>query len=106
MATTNIVREFTKTPGARFKSDGKFSGEEFREAFLEKYFKDPKDDTVIEIEMDGVEGYSTSFLEEAFGGLARIFGKERCIKKLKIISNEDKLLIEEITSYINNSDEK
>lgn len=96
----NIARDFTTTPGARYIKDGPFSGEEFRQKFLEQHLKDPKNESIIEVIFDGVEGYATSFLEEAFGGLARIFGKERCLKKLKLISIEDKLLITEIQGYI------
>src|ERR1700693_2854858 len=106
--TINIAKEFSNTPGARFKTDGLFStegkflwnGEEFRETFLEKYFQNPKDDSKILIELDGTEGYPTSFLEEAFGGLARKFGIETCLKKLEFISSEEKMLIDEIRNYI------
>jgi len=98
--TINIAKEFSNTPGARFKTDGPFSGEEFRETFLEKYFQNPKDDSKILIELDGTEGYPTSFLEEAFGGLARKFGIETCLKKLEFISSEEKMLIDEIRNYI------
>lgn len=96
----NILKDFTSTPGARYKSDGDFSGEEFREKFLEPFFEDPKDESKIKIILDGTEGYATSFLEEAFGGLARKYGKDRCLKKIDFISEEDSLLIEEIKDYI------
>ena len=98
--TINIANDFTTTPGARYIKDGPFSGEEFRQKFLEQYFKNPKDESIIEVILDGTEGYATSFLEEAFGGLARIFGKERCLKKLKLTSIEDGVLIKEIQGYI------
>lgn len=100
----NIAIDFTKTPGARFKNEGKFSGEEFRKKLLEKHFSNRDDNYTITIILDGVEGYATSFLEEAFGGLARIFGQNRVKSRLKFISNEDPLLIEEIQLYIENCD--
>lgn len=34
MITINIANEYTKTPGGRFKSEGEFSGEDFRDAIL------------------------------------------------------------------------
>ena len=40
MITINIAKEFSNSPGARFRSQGDFSGEEFRQKFLEKYFMD------------------------------------------------------------------
>lgn len=32
----NIAIEYSRTPGARYISDGPFSGEDFRDNFLEK----------------------------------------------------------------------
>ncbi len=47
--------------------------------------------TVIEVILDGAEGYGSSFLEEAFGGLVRAhsYSKEFLDSHLKIISNSD-----------------
>ena len=103
MHVINIAEQYTKTPGARHKVDGPFSGEDFRENYLENYFNDQSDDSTIRIILDGTAGYGTSFLEEAFGGLARKYGKDNCLKRLEFISNEDKLLIEEIKGYIENA---
>ena len=50
-----------------------------------------------------MEGYPTSFLEEAFGGLARIFGKSECRLRLSFISYDEPLLLDEIDEYIRNS---
>ena len=49
-------------------------------------------------------GSPSSFLEEAFGGLARLHGKERCGRRLKFISVEDPLLLKEIAKYIEGGD--
>ncbi len=100
----NIATNFTITPGGRLKVDGLFSGELFREKFLEAHFESKNEDFKIEVVLDGVEGYPTSFLEEAFGGLARKFGKEICSNKINFISEEDKLLVKEIESYIEHCD--
>jgi len=105
LITINSAQEFSDAPGSRYKKDGDFSGEEFREKFLEEHFKDQSSDEKIQIILDGAEGYATSFLEEAFGGLARIFGKEKCLKRLEFVSNENELLIAEIINYINTCDE-
>jgi len=101
MVTINIAKDFSITPGARYKSDGPYSGEEFREKYLEKYFAIDGNDEKITIVLDGTAGYGTSFLEEAFGGLARKVGKEKCLARLSFISLEEPLLIEEIKQYIN-----
>ena len=104
-ATINISRDYTTTPGSRYKADGPFSGEEFREKFLEPHFTDTNANYKIVIIMDGTEGYATSFLEEAFGGLARKYGNERCLKRLEFVSEEDRLLIDEIKCYMERCNE-
>jgi hypothetical protein len=96
----SIARNFTKTPGPRYKKDGKYSGEEFRESFLAKYFSDPNDETEIIIDLDGVDGYPSSFLEEAFGGLVRIYGYGRVKKKIKFKAVKLKFFVEQAEKYI------
>lgn len=105
MRTITIATDFTTAPGFRFKTDGPFSGEEFREKFLEPLFNKKGDDSMIAINFDGVAGFATSFLEEAFGGLARKYGVKRCLKRFEFISTEDPLLIKEITNYIKEAHE-
>jgi hypothetical protein len=104
MHTINIAKQFTETPGARYKTDGPFSGQLFREQFLEPLFRDAEDQSPITIVLDGTAGYGTSFLEEAFGGLARDYGKERCLRRLQFVSSDEPLLIDEIKGYINESE--
>jgi len=103
LISISIAKEYTTTPGARSKKDGLFSGEEFREKFLEKYFLDECTNK-IEIDLDGVEGYSTAFLEEVFGGLVRKFGITVVKNRLLFISVEEPFLISEIKSYIEKAD--
>jgi hypothetical protein len=105
MITIRVASEFSKTPGARLIKEGGHSGEEFREKFLSPYFEDPTSNDSILIILDGAEGYPTSFLDEAFGGLARIYGKEKVLARIKYESNEDPLLIEEILQYIEHCNE-
>ena len=64
----NVAKQFTKLPGLRYKRLGRYSGEEFRQRFLLEPLQQGK--TVI-VELDGVRGYGSSFLEEAFGGTVR-----------------------------------
>jgi len=82
MKTISIADDFTKYPGGRYKKHGKGSGEEFREDFLVPNLE--KDEQIIVV-LDGTAGYSSSFLEEAFGGLVRRgFGRDRVHQLLKI----------------------
>jgi len=64
----NIARDFSKTPVGRYRADGPYSGEVFREDFLIPSLN--RGDVIVVL--DGTDGYPSSFLEEAFGGLLRL----------------------------------
>lgn len=63
MSTTdiNLVRDFTAAPGARYKWQGAFSGEEFRDDFLRPALQ--SGDVVLDL--NGALGLPSSFLDEA-----------------------------------------
>jgi|SRR5579864_752549 len=97
----NVAQEFSKTPGPRFKTEGEFSGEEFRERVLEPKFLQARDEkSRLVVDLDGGYGYATSFLEEAFGGLARRYGQEPLLSMLQIQSAEEPYLVDDIKRYI------
>lgn len=100
MTTIKIATDFSDTPGARVRSDGPFSGEEFREDMLMPLFEDGSDNGKILIDLDGAEGYPSSFLEEAFGGLARIVGAEKVEERIEFQSTEFDYLIPKIDEFI------
>ncbi len=96
-----ISSDFSDTPGARYYSDGGDSGQEFYERILRHAFKEALDDnSKLTIDLDGTEGYATSFLDEAFMRLTKEFGKENVLTHIEIISSEEPDWIEEIKSYI------
>jgi STAS-like domain of unknown function (DUF4325) len=97
----NIAREFTPTPGPRFSKEGKFSGEQFRDEVLKERFAQAlRESVTLYIDLDGGYGYAPSFLEEAFGGLAREYGPQPVLNTLKFKSDEEPLLISDIEGYI------
>lgn len=97
----NIPRDFTKSPGGRFKKEGDFSGEEFREKILLPKVQEALNNNLsLTVELDGGFGYGSSFLEESFGGLARKTKEKRLLKILTIISDEEPELIDDIMKYI------
>jgi hypothetical protein len=99
-----ISKDFSSTPGARYISDGKFSGEEFYKSILKTAFNEVfKANGRLIIDLDGTHGYATSFLDEAFGSLAKEFGIEQVLKFVSFISEEEPYLIDEIKDYINES---
>lgn len=100
MIKIKISKDYSETPGARYKTDGPDNGEEFRIKFLEPYFNDKDNNEILLIDLDDTEGYGTSFLDESFGGLARKYGVDKVLKRLQFISLQDPTLIEEIHGYI------
>lgn len=106
---TILVKDFSIVPGSRELDEGKraHSGEEFRKVFLEPEFKKILDnDSKIIVNLDGTIGYGTSWLEEVFGGLARIYGSEKVKNKLIFISEEEPYLIDDINEYIDDAQER
>lgn len=100
MLEIKLADEFTTTPGGRFVKDGPYSGEQFRKEKLEPVFRNKEDQEIVELYLDGAEGYPSSFLEEAFGGLVRAVGDKEEIKKRLKLNSENKVLINEIKNYI------
>ena len=80
--TISIAADFSTVPAGRFISDGPNSGERFRNDFLKRNLEEKDSVTVV---IDGVEGYGSSFLEEAFGGLVREFGFKKDDLKKKLV---------------------
>lgn len=107
-AALKIAEVFTKYPGPRYRDQGESSGEEFREKHLKPAFERVRHtNECLVIQLDGVKyGYPTSFLEEAFGGLAREFGAELVLKNLRFESASEPLLVNEIRLYITESKKK
>ena len=95
-----VARDFSRTPGPRRRTEGKFSGEEFLVLLKTRYVEAVETKAVLIIDLDGAAGYATSFLEAAFGGLAREFDPEEVQRTLKIKSDEEPDLVDEIKSYI------
>ncbi len=104
MNTVNVAKEFTRFPSGRLKSLGGTSGEEFREKFLQKPIANGEEVTV---QLDGTIGYSSSFLEEAFGGLVRSLklSSTEIFTKLRLVSTDDSLIVE-VRGYIEDASKR
>ena len=100
----NIAKDFSKYPAGRYRADGEFSGEVFRDDHLLPAIKNADE---VCINLDGGMGYGSSFLEESFGGLVRKHHISPSLlhNKLKIISDEDPTLINEIWEYIDQAED-
>lgn len=67
------LKDFTTTPGGRFRADGEFSAEEFRDEWV---IPQLEKENIVVIELFGVSGLPPTFLEELFGGLVRSLGTD------------------------------
>ncbi|MCY4303438.1 MAG: STAS-like domain-containing protein [Aestuariivita sp.] len=63
-----IATDFSPYPAGRFIDDGEFNGTTFRIDYLAPALREFDR---VEVVFDGVAGFGSSFLEEAFGGLIR-----------------------------------
>ena len=98
-----ISKDYSETLGARYISEGEYSGEDFRENFLIPRFEEAlRSNDTIQIDLDGGYGNPVSFVEEAFGGLARKYGTEKVLAVLSFVSDDEPSLVNDIYSYINN----
>lgn len=101
MIEIKIKSEFSFTPGARDYEDGKESGQEFYDKLLKKRYEEAVREKVkLKVDLDGVEGYPSSFLSESFGLLGHNFGGEKVWNNLVIISNEVPKYIRKIKEYV------
>lgn len=66
--TIDIAKDFSPVPAGRHVSDGDYSGEFFRTSILRPALNNF---ATVEVILDNTEGFGSSFLEEAFGGLIR-----------------------------------
>ncbi len=87
MATLKISTEFSPYPGARYYSDGPFSGQAFYMGYLKPAFEEViENEDILVVDLDDTAGYASSFLSESFGRLAQDFSIETVKAHLKIVS--------------------
>lgn len=93
------ITEFSPFPAGRYVNDGPFSGEAFRDNVL---IPNLQNNDIVKVDLNGAFGFGSSFLEEAFGGLIRAghFSLKVLKEKLKIESEDDPLVVDEIWNYI------
>lgn len=87
---TKIVRvaDFTTIPGARYKSDGDGSAEEFFLGRLEPALDSSKDNSVT-IDFDSTWGYASSFISELAIRLVKKYGNKEKVHSLIDVKTED-----------------
>lgn len=100
----NIIKvsDFSIEPVHRYMSQGKHSGEHFRlSILLPEFAKAQLDQKLLVVDLEGTYGYTSSFLEEAFGGLVRNYKSvNEVVKVLRLISTNRPYYIDEVCEYL------
>lgn len=94
----SVARDFSRTPGGRLRAQGPYSGEAFRDDLLLPRMRASSQGLVVNL--DGVMGYSMGFLEEAFGGAARVLGRTPVETSLSFVYTDDPSVLEEVWGFI------
>lgn len=100
----SIAKDFSLYPGARYRTDGNNSGQQFYEDILKPKFKNILKDEKrkLLIDFDGTFGYASSFISEIFNSLVKDFKNKKVIlNKIIFKSEDDPLLIQAVKHIIN-----
>lgn len=103
-----VTERFSRTPGARYRSDGDWSAEQFRDDVLVPSLREAMSKGCeLLVDLDGAAGYAASFLEEAFGGIMRVHGLplEIVNESLRLVSVEEPELVGEIKEFMQDAEE-
>lgn len=83
----DIGKDFSLTPGGRYRREGKWSGEAFREDLLEPRLAEGAH---VVVDLDGPEGFMSSFLDEVFGELVRLNGPQ-ILERISVVGSPTRL---------------
>ena len=96
-----VSTDFTDAPGARYRTDGPKSGEEFlQELLMPRFLEAVSSKQKLHIDLDDVWGYASSFISGSFGQLSLEYGAEKVLAILEFKSEDNKLLVDKITQEI------
>lgn len=80
------IEDFSRFPGGRERTDGPFSGEEYRESCIKPALRDYG---FIEVDLRGAKVLIPSFVDEAFGPLIEDLGPVKFSEKVTLIFDPD-----------------
>lgn len=94
----SVAADFSKFPAGRYRSDGPYSGQAFKDELLVPALRRTG---AVRVLLDGTMGYGSSFLEEAFGGLIRENGyTPDDLEDRLTLEARDSSLIKEVWGYV------
>lgn len=94
-----MSKDFHHILGGRERRISKYSGEDFREQFMDPNFETHDR---ITINLDGVLGFPVEFIDEVFGVLSRKYGPDTVLEKIKLEAR-DNFILDKITYMIKNA---
>lgn len=101
MLRIKLSEDFAKKPGGRYIKEGPKSGEEFRKKHLLPMYKEAvRTRCKLEVDLDDCYGFPPSFLEEAFGGLAREVRDKGILDVIEIRCMDRPGLKDKISKYV------
>lgn len=90
MTTLSIKDSFSEYTGLRHCNISENSGEEFYHTILNNKFKEAfEKGEQLEVNLDRVDGYASSFLDEAFGKLVFDFTLDKIKDYILIVSEQE-----------------
>ncbi|HKC04920.1 MAG TPA: STAS-like domain-containing protein [Patescibacteria group bacterium] len=103
----SIFREFSEFPKLRYSKLSENSAEKFYHDLLNSRFAEAlQADEKLELNIDYTAGYTSSFLDEAFGNLVYDFGLDAVNENLIIISKDEPYWLDMIKNETFNEWEK
>jgi len=102
-----IATEFSPKPGPRYSVNGKYSGQEFLEKILEKRFLAAESaKQTLTVNVDGLRGYPSSFIDGSFGELMRKVGRSRFEAVIRIKAEKNDFALDEINYILSTADKR
>lgn len=72
----NVAKDFSAYPAGRYRTEGKYSGEAFlMDHLMAKLTASIYEKTILEIDLNGMNGYPSSFISGSFGKFTYELGK-------------------------------
>lgn len=101
MAIVKVLSDFSESPGPRYCKQGPDSGEQFYHDILNgKFFNAYQKNEILTLDLDGTDGYMSSFIDEAIGNLVYDFSGDIVSRYLQIVSNEEAVWLKLIKKQI------
>ena len=97
----SVATQFSPTPAGRYRADGPFPGEKFREDLLVPALRAGPGS--VTVDLDGTAGFGSSFLEEAFGGLVRLGFDPATLRRRLTIRSAHPSYVTRVWSYIDHA---